>query len=413
MAVEKSNSSQNGDSNAISDLTPSSMKNPNPMGDDKTLIGPMRTPPSVSSKNVYIASPTIMGDQSSMTHISDVAVQDLSSERLLKDAPRIEINGKPCPSLNKIPLLAKIGQGGMGAVYYGIHPRLRSEVAVKVLPFHLAEQDPGMVRRFFREAQIAAQVHSPHLVNVLDVNEESGLFFLVMEYVAGRTSGQILKNLLEKGDSGYTEADTLDVCIAACEGLNAAHSQNIVHRDLKPENIMVPYLSRSEKSFDLKNSKLMDLGLARSEESSSQSLTGAQAAMGTPGYMAPEQALDAKTADKRSDVFGMGATLYCLLTGCAPFRGDAVMKTLMDTIYEPHVSIRVVRPDISTTFAELIDRCLDKKQENRYQDANQLLRALKNCRRQLSSSSESRGDLDGVAGTGLSAMPQSQHGLPQ
>ena len=392
--------------NAMDALTPPTMKYANAQQPDseKTQIGPAPGSSHPPTSKQGRSSPTIAGHghagRSPESSITDLPMQDLSSERLLRDAPRVENNGRTCPALNGIPLLAKIGQGGMGAVYYGIHPRLNSEVAVKVLPFHLAEQDPGMVKRFFREAQIAAQVRSPHLVNVMDVNEDSGLFFLVMEFVPGSTAGHLLKAMVEKGQTGLSELETLDIAIGACEGLHAAHSQGIVHRDLKPENIMVPYLSRHDKTkYDLKNSKLMDLGLARNEDSNSQSLTGVQAAMGTPGYMAPEQALDAKTADKRSDVFGMGATLYALLAGRAPFRGEAVMKVLMATMHEPHEPISKVRTDISPTLQEIVDKCLDKKQENRFNDAQQLMRALKNCRRLLAPTRESEDD-DGDGGDG-------------
>ncbi|MCY3023940.1 MAG: protein kinase [Planctomycetota bacterium] len=327
-------------------------------------------------------SVTISNETGHQALAAGITLQDLTGERLLLSAPRTESHGRQCPTLNGIPLLAKIGQGGMGAVYYGIHPRLRSEVAVKVLPFTLAEQDPGMIRRFFREAQIAAQVHSPHLVNVTDVNEESGLFFLVMEFVSGCTAGQYMKSLIEKGASGLPELDALTLIVAATEGLRAAHDNNVIHRDIKPENIMIPYQSRTSREYELSRAKLMDLGLARSEDSQ-QSLTGAQAAMGTPGYMAPEQAMDAKSADKRSDVFSMGATLYALLTGRPPFKGETVMKVLMATMHEPHEPIVKVRPDISLAVNDLLERCLAKKQENRHTDARQLLGALEDCRRLL------------------------------
>ena len=303
----------------------------------------------------------------------------------------MESSGHMCPSLNGIPLLYKLGQGGMGAVYYGVHPRLRSEVAVKVLPFHLAAQDPGMIQRFFREAQIAAKVRSPHLVSVIDVNEESGLFFLVMEFVAGCSMGQYLKKEIAAGRVGLSELDAIDAGIAACLGLDAAHQHGVVHRDLKPDNIMCPFKSRQHKTYDIKSAKLMDLGLARSEEGA-QSLTGVQAAMGTPGYMAPEQALDAKTADKRSDVFGMGATIYALLAGRPPFKGDVVMKVLMATMHEPHPPITNFRPDISPGLVDIINRCLDKRPENRYADARQLIRALKACRKVLAPDSTFGGE---------------------
>ena len=126
----------------------------------------------------------------------------------------------------------------------------------------------------------------------------------------------------------------------------------------------------------------MDLGLARSEDSQ-QSLTGNQSAMGTPGYMSPEQAMDAKSADKRSDVFSMGATLYALLCGHPPFKAETVMKVLMATMHEPHVPIIKVREDVSPALNDVLERCLAKKPDDRYSDAKELLVALQDCRRLL------------------------------
>ncbi|MGD0091642.1 MAG: serine/threonine-protein kinase [Planctomycetota bacterium] len=307
--------------------------------------------------------------------------QDLSGDNFVLKAKRMELSGIPVPSLGGIPLLAKLGQGGMGAVYYGIHPRLSKEVAIKVLPFHLAEQQPEMIQRFFREAKIAAQVQSPFLVNVTDVNQESGLYYLVMEFVSGESSGAYLKQLLKNGERGLPECEALDICIAASEGLAAAHAENIVHRDIKPDNIMIPKV-KGGVQHNFKAAKLADLGLAR-YEGPGQSLTGAGVCIGTPGYIAPEQALDAKTVGKPGDVFSMGATLYALLYGKAPFTGEAVMKVLLATQHEPHTPIREVRPEVSAQTAELLDRCLAKDPAQRYADGAALVEALRACRTAL------------------------------
>ena len=376
--------------NAMDALTPPTMKNA--QGGEQTLMNPsVATPVSAINPGSSTArSKSSPGNSSSIEGVVlSMAAQDLTGERLLQAATRVESHGRLCPTLKGIPLLAKLGQGGMGAVYYGVHPRLRSEVAVKVLPFHLAEQDPQMIRRFYREAQIAAQVRSPYLVNVTDVDEECGLFFLVMEYVNGNTAGSVLKSVIKGGRPGLPESEVLEICIAATEGLNAAHVNGIIHRDIKPDNIMIPYQSKSTQAYDLNRSKLMDLGLARSEEGNGgQSLTGVQTAMGTPGYMAPEQALDAKTADKRSDIFSMGATIFALLAGGHPFQRDATMKVLMATMHEPHEMVTKLRPDCSETLSEVINRCLEKKQENRYADAQQLSRALRNARKLLAAKTQ-------------------------
>src|SRR5258708_4562863 len=150
-------------------------------------------------------------------------MQDLSADGLLGTASRVTFDDKEVPSIAGIPLIAKLGQGGMGAVYVGMHPRLKQEVAIKVLPFPIMAQQPQMVDRFFREAQIAARVKSNHLVGVLDVNNEAnGLFYIIMEFVHGISAGAYLKEMRKSGCEGLNEAEALDICLAATEGLAAA-----------------------------------------------------------------------------------------------------------------------------------------------------------------------------------------------
>ncbi|MBI3271995.1 MAG: SUMF1/EgtB/PvdO family nonheme iron enzyme [Planctomycetes bacterium] len=297
-----------------------------------------------------------------------------AQDKLLLAAPRLEHEGQSVPSLGGIPLLRKLGQGGMGAVYYGVHPRLGTEVAVKVLPFDLAEREPQLVRRFQLEARLAARVRSAHLVAVTDVNEEGGLFYLVMEFVRGTTAGGWLRERVEAGQGPLDEATAIEICIAATKGLAAAHAEGIIHRDVKPENVMLPFGPDGAPHFA--QAKLCDLGLARSDELG-QSLTGAQAAMGTPGYMAPEQAMDARSAGKPADVFSMGATLHALLSGRAPFHGSTAMQTILATLHQPPQPLREVRPDVSDLTVALLDRCLSKEPKQRFVDAHALLAALK------------------------------------
>jgi serine/threonine protein kinase len=306
--------------------------------------------------------------------------EDLSDDKLLLAAPRVLAEGEQRPALGGIPLLARIGQGGMGAVYYGIHPRLRKEMAIKVLPFNLAAAQPQLVQRFMREAQLAAQITSPHLVTVLDVNQEAGLFFLVMEYVAGRSARAYLEQVQHNGARGVEEATALDICIAAAEGLAAAHARGVVHRDIKPDNIFIPWALNGDLEF--RAAKLGDLGLARSE-SGGPSLTGSMEVMGTPGFMAPEQAVDTKHASKAADVFSLGATLYALLAGQPPFTGESAMQVIFATMNKQHANVSLLRPDLSPPTLLLLEHCLAKYSNKRYGDGATLARALQTCRETL------------------------------
>ncbi len=309
--------------------------------------------------------------------IPALPLQDLSGERVLRSASRMSYNDSSVPCLGKIPLLAKLGQGGMGAVYYGIHPRLDMEVAVKVLPSSLVDEKPELVQRFCREGQIAAKVKSPHLVSVIDVNEENGVFYLVMEYVKGRSAHSYLRQIVQSGGK-IDPATALDICIAATAGLAAAHAEGIIHRDVKPDNVMIPS-GKTAAELLFSAAKLADLGLARSE-GGDQSLTGTQCAMGTPGFMAPEQASDAKKVGKAADIFSMGATLYTLLCGQPPFVGSTNIESILAAVQKPHTPVKVVRTEIPLDLSMLVDRCLNKSPERRFQDGSALLEALRTCR---------------------------------
>ena len=305
-------------------------------------------------------------------------IQDLTNDKILLHTKRMEFDGKTVPSLGGIPLLRKIGQGGMGAVYVGYRQLLQREVAVKVLPQQVAAQDEQMTERFLREARLAAKIASEHLVAVEDVGEENGISYLVMEYVKGCGASDLLKK--EKG--GLPEAKALDIAIGATTGLAAAHEAGVVHRDIKPDNILVPYDVNGFPQHA--KAKVADLGIARPIDSGGHSLTMARLAIGTPGYMAPEQATDAKTAGKPADVFAMGATLYCLLSGEAPFEGESPTSVLMATLKDPHKPIKKLKADVSMATATILDLCLEKDPAKRPRDAAALLALLKGARGGLS-----------------------------
>jgi len=328
----------------------------NPNDFAPTILGPGDTPtvpqPSPHPKNSSSAGSTTV-------IVTTEEMQDLSKDSLLIMAPRTTLNSVTVPCLGCIALVKKLGQGGMAAVYLGFNPRLNKKVAVKVLPMSSVERDSGSKVRFVREAQMAARVESPHLVNVIDVDEDSsGLAFYVMEYVQGISAGDYLKRVRQTGAQGLSELEALDLCIAATVGLAAAHAKEVIHRDVKPDNIMIPGDER-KKELRLQHAKLADLGLAR--DVTEEGITATGVGMGTPGFMSPEQCTDAKKCGKPADVFSMGATLYALLCGKAPFTSDSsAFQVFKDTCDRPHEPILNVRSEVSATTSELLDCCLAK-----------------------------------------------------
>jgi serine/threonine protein kinase len=319
-------------------------------------------------------TPTEVATPSQMTRLRAMT-SDLSAERILSTAPRIDFDGKSVPSLGGVALQSKLGQGGMGAVYLGTDLRTKMLVAVKVLPLQM-EAESQAIGRFIREASLASKVKSDHLVAVSAVNQEGGLYYFVMEFIDGKSAGSYLRELKEDG-AQMPEPVALDICIAACRGLAVAHEAGIIHRDIKPDNILIP--KDEAGNLEFVSAKLADLGLARNIETD-QSMTETQVALGTPGYMAPEQCKDAKKADKCCDTFSMGACLYALLAGRPPFVASSAFETILATLTRPHQPVTKHRPDISATTSELIERCLSKEPRIRYETASKLLDALLVCR---------------------------------
>ncbi|HEY3324750.1 MAG TPA: protein kinase [Planctomycetota bacterium] len=300
--------------------------------------------------------------------------EDLLLDPLLHGLPRTEVDGHAVPVLGSVPLLAKLGAGGMGAVYYGIHPNLLIEVAIKLLYPSVAEQRPESIDRLIREAQVCARIKSPNLVGVLDVSHTGPLYYLIMEYVPGVSAEEYLAEVSATG-STISEANALRIIIAAATGLEAAHRESVIHRDIKPANVLIP---KREATLLFSETKLADLGLARLE-GTSLDLTHDDMSFGTPGYVAPEQVHDSHTASKPSDVFSLGATFYALLAGHAPFHGTSAWAVLKAAESEPHEPIRKVRPDCSAATEMVLDTCLAKKPGNRYADASALLQVLNAC----------------------------------
>ncbi|MHC4451045.1 MAG: serine/threonine-protein kinase [Planctomycetota bacterium] len=297
----------------------------------------------------------------------------------LQGCGTVPFEGEDRPAIGGIPLLAKLGRGGMGYVYCGLHPELGFEVAVKVLPRSMEEEHQSAVERFLREGRLAATLDSPHVVRVLDVGRdaEARVHYLVMECVVGRTAGQWVEKLNAEGAVGAPEPLVLDVGLAAAAGLAAAHEIGVIHRDIKPDNILIPDDDAGEPVCA--EAKVTDLGLARLSDDTLD-LTRTATALGTAGYIAPEQLKNAKAASTQADVFSLGATLYGLLTGDAPFAAESSVLAILNTINGQFQSLRERRADVSPAFADLIERCLAPEAESRFTDGAALEAALRALR---------------------------------
>jgi formylglycine-generating enzyme required for sulfatase activity len=288
---------------------------------------------------------------------------DLSQDQYVGALPR---DDRGRPRAGDVALVRRIGVGGMGAVYRGEHPRLGT-VAVKILPFTLIEKEPSLKDRFLAEGRTASSLSSPHVVRVHAVGVEGATHYLVMEFVDGESAAARLERA---GAGGLPEAEAVDIAIAAVRGLAEAHAHGIVHRDLKPANVLIP----GGRAAD---AKLADLGLARPLAGDGTVGTASSVTLGSPGFIAPEQALDSRKADRRSDVFSAGATLYALLTGTPPFRGATAFGALMEAaLKDPDPLPETVSAPVRTIVA----RCLSKESSRRYADAGELLAALEEAR---------------------------------
>lgn len=260
-------------------------------------------------------------------------------------------------ALGRCLLKRRLGQGAMGDVYLARHRALDLDVAVKVLSGRLARQDKAFVDRFIKEAQLAVRLNHPNVVRVYDVNCEEKTHYIVMEYVNGGS----LADRLEKGR--ICEAEALTIARAVAAGLEYAAKQGIVHRDIKPDNIM---LSRDG------DVKIADLGLAK-ETGAEKSKTMSHSSMGTPHYISPEQASDAKRVDCRTDIYSLGATLYHALAGVPPFDSDTSMGVLLKHLREAVPDVREANPEISAGLARMIMKMMQKAPECRYQSAAELI----------------------------------------
>ena len=264
---------------------------------------------------------------------------------------------------------AKLGEGGMGAVYRAQDLSLGRDVALKFLPADMAA-DPQARKRLVKEAQAASRLNHPNIATIYEVNESESAPFISMEFVAGLT----LKQFLQRGV--IAPAQFLSIAREIAEGLQEAHRAGVYHRDIKPGNIMLDSRSHVKiLDFGLATLARHERALGETEEtfvtrSSTQSTTG-----GTVPYMSPEQ-LRGEPADGRSDIFSFGVLVYECLTGRLPFRGETSIDVLHAILRDPHKPLRALLPDISPEWEHLVNRCLEKSASQRYASMDEVLEAL-------------------------------------
>ncbi|MBW7992865.1 MAG: serine/threonine protein kinase [Planctomycetes bacterium] len=255
-------------------------------------------------------------------------------------------------------IVGKLGAGAMAVVYKARQLSLNRMVAIKILPKRFTE-NPEYVERFYKEGQAAGKLNHPNIVQAIDVGEAGGYHYFVMEYVEGKTIADDLS-----AGKVFEETEALDMIIQVANALGHAHALSLIHRDVKPKNIMI------NNSGTI---KLADMGLARATTDIEAAQSEQGKAYGTPYYIAPEQIRGKIDIDGRADIYGLGATLYHMLTGRVPFMAEDSADVM-----RKHLKEKLIPPDhintlLSAGVSEVIEIMMAKKKENRYNNIEELL----------------------------------------
>jgi serine/threonine-protein kinase len=292
------------------------------------------------------------------------AASSSPAQTLVLDAPVMER-----PVLGRYRVERELGHGAMGTVYLAVDPTIGREVAIKTLPLlqecEGAEQ-AAVAERFFKEAEAVGRLNHPNIVTVYDAGKEHDLAYIAMDYVPGVS----LDSHVGKPDL-LPVWEVLEIAAQVAEALDYAHKRNVVHRDIKPGNIMY--------DRDSGLAKITDFGVARLLDTS-RTRTGT--ILGSPSYMSPEQVAGKKT-DGRSDLFSLGVTLYQLLSGSLPFKGDSVATLMYQIANQKTPPVRKVRSSLPVSVSRLINKSLQKNPASRFESGEAMAKAIRKCRAQF------------------------------
>ena len=277
------------------------------------------------------------------------------ADRLKKSIKETKVAAHQIPGYK---ITGKLGAGAMAVVYKAKQLSLNRTVAIKVLPRRFTE-NPEYVERFYKEGQAAGKLNHNNIVQAFDVGEAGGYHYFVMEYVEGKT----IYDDLSTGKA-FSEDDALDITIQVARALNHAHSCGLIHRDVKPKNIMINTAGVV---------KLADMGLARETTDMEAAKSEAGKAYGTPYYIAPEQIRGKIDIDERADIYGLGATLYHMVTGRVPFMADDPSDVMRKHLREELIPPDHINTSLSAGISEVIEVMMAKRKEDRYNSVEELL----------------------------------------
>lgn len=254
--------------------------------------------------------------------------------------------------LGRYEIISKIGKGGMGTVYKARQVNMDRIVALKVMPVELSKNEK-FVHRFLREARSAASLNHPGIVQAVDAGEADGRYYFAMEYVEGKTLGDMLDE-----SEKLAEERALEITKEVAVALDYAHTAGFIHRDIKPDNILI---SKDGKI------KLADLGLAREAGDTPDRVTQTGAVLGTPPYISPEQVRGSRDIDGRADIYSLGGTLYHMLTGKTPYLGANGPDIMAKHLSAPVPNPQRVSPETSEPAAKLVQKMMQKNPDDRPQ----------------------------------------------